>query len=388
MSKLFAQNTKYGELEYDEILLYYDGPCIFSVRNKLGYRFVCLLETESENADRYLVVPVSLERYNLFIRNNWSIRNLYTQAEMGGVFSVTFSDGQEICSEHSLTEIECMNLPEANEMLEFNGGYTTKEILVDSAEKNVPIFQKSLEKNGTHRQFIFADEFAKESKKFQEAFYGIAKDWLKRIPDAQKDRRAAIMSAARIPYYATFPASFGIQIEGLEYPLIGEDETDFAKIVKTFFELTSISGEQSAEFFEEHQNALIALKSYYKTLLSLGFSVKMKAATPRHEYYKRQMSQDEISNRYGFLSRIMSANVEQVVLIGTWTQISFEAKTFRFKSDDGKVINGKFDEDFDESVFDFGRKIKILVEKEKKVGRMREESEKYTLLSVVQDAGL
>ena len=80
----------------------------------------------------------------------------------------------------------------------------------------------------------------------------------------------------------------------------------------------------------------------------------------------------------------MSNDVEQIVLIGTWTQISFEAKTFRFKSEDGKVINGKFDEDFDESVFDFGRKINILVEKEKKVGRMRDKSEKYTLLSIVQ----
>ena len=80
----------------------------------------------------------------------------------------------------------------------------------------------------------------------------------------------------------------------------------------------------------------------------------------------------------------MSNDVEQIVLIGTWTQISFEAKTIRFKSEDGKVINGKFDEDFDESVFDFGRKIKILVEKEKKVGRMRDKSEKYTLLSIVQ----
>ena len=142
MSKLFAQNTKYGELEYDEILLYYDGPCIFSVRNKLGYRFVCLLETESENADRYLVVPVSLERYNLFIRNNWSIRNLYTQAEMGGVFSVTFSHGKEIINEHSLAEIEAMNLPDANEMLEFNGGYTTREILVEKCSDFSKVFGK------------------------------------------------------------------------------------------------------------------------------------------------------------------------------------------------------------------------------------------------------
>ena len=47
MSKKFISTEQYGDLEYDEIFLYYDGPCIFSVKNKLGYRFICLLESET-----------------------------------------------------------------------------------------------------------------------------------------------------------------------------------------------------------------------------------------------------------------------------------------------------------------------------------------------------
>ena len=90
MNELFVFTDKYGALKYDEIFLYYDGPCIFSAKNKLGYRFICLLESESPELDRYIVVPVSTERYYAFVRNKWPIRRLFTMPEQGCVFAVTF----------------------------------------------------------------------------------------------------------------------------------------------------------------------------------------------------------------------------------------------------------------------------------------------------------
>ena len=170
MNNVFVTTTQYGELKYDEIFLYYDGPCIFSVKNKLGYRFICLLESEDILFDRYLVVPVSMERYNIFIRNQWSIRNLFMQPEQGGVFSVTFFEKKQEIALVAEEELQKMNLPEEQEMLEYNGGYTTQEILFNSAEKNIPILQKSLEKNGEHRQYIYAEDLAKESIKFKKVF--------------------------------------------------------------------------------------------------------------------------------------------------------------------------------------------------------------------------
>ena len=49
---------------------------------------------------------------------------------------------------------------------------------------------------------------------------------------------------------------------------------------------------------------------------------------------------------------------------------------------EGKVSKGKFDDDFDESVFDFEKEIKIHLEKLKKVDRTRKEKETYTLLFI------
>lgn len=383
MNELFVATDKYGDLRYDEIFLYYDGPCIFSVKNKLGYRFICLLESETSELCRYIVVPVSIERYYAFVRNNWSIRRLFTMPEQGGVFSVTFGDNGPSVASLEIAEINSMNLPDDNVMLDYNGSYTSKEILLDSAEKNVPILQKSLEKNGEHRQYIYAGELARESLKFQKIFDGIANDEIRQLPKAAKDKINEIRNACRVPIYATYPASFGIQIEGTDYPRIGEEETNFAKYLKLYFELLNINDETESDFFEYHRDALNALRGYYKSLISLGFNVKLAVATPKHEYYKCYLSKEDIISRYGFLNQITANDVEQVTLTGTWAQIDIEKKSFRFRINTGENISGKFDDDFDESVFDFSKEIKILVDKKKETGRMGDESEKYILLAIV-----
>lgn len=377
MSKKFISTEQYGDLEYDEIFLYYDGPCIFSVKNKLGYRFICLLESESSEMDRYLVVPVSIERYNAFIRNNWPIRNLFTEPEQGGVFLATFVQDDSFITSVNESEIERLNLPDSSEMLEFNDGYTTKEILLNSADKNIPILQKSLEKYGEHRQYIYANDLAKESLKFQKVFDGIANDEIKQMPGITSERRAELKQASKVPICGTYAASFGIQIEGTEYPRIGEEESDFSKFLKVYFKLLDMNETADNDFLEKHQEALIALKGYYKTLISLGFSAKFSAATPKHDYFRCIMSRDDILNRYNFLNCVTANDVEQITLIGTWAQIDIEKKTFRFRINTGENINGKFDDDFDESIFNFSEEIRILVDKKKSTDRTGDESEKY-----------
>ena len=285
MNKLFVNSDLYGELFYDEIFLYYDKPCIFSIKNILGYRFICLLENENEQFDRFIVFPVSIMRYNLFVKNNWSIRDLYTQPEQEGVFTVTFFSDRTDIVNVSLNEIEQMNLPDKNEMLEYNEGYTTKELLLDSAEKGVPLLQKSLEKNGEHRQYIYATELARESLQFQKIFDGIATDEINKESkkgELSKGKQNEIKKACQLPIFGTYAASFGIKIEGTQLPSLLEEETLFAKYLKIYFEVINANEDVNEEFIEEHQNALSALKNYYKTLISLHFAIRINAATPKH----------------------------------------------------------------------------------------------------------
>ena len=386
MNKLFVKSDLYGDLFYDEVFLYYDGPCIFSVKNILGYRFICLLESEEDSFDRYLVVPVSIMRYNLFVKNNWSIRNLYTQSEQGGVFTVTFYTNRTKIINVTLAEIEQMHLPKENEMLEYNEGYTTKEILLDSTEKGVPVIQKSLEKDGEHRQYIYASELARESLQFQKIFDGIAADEINKESkngEVSKEKRNEIKKSCQIPIYGTYAASFGIKIEGTELTSLLEEETLFTKYLKIYFEIINANEDASEIFLEEHQNALIALKNYYKTLISLHFAIKMNAATPKHEHFKFHFTKEEIINRYRKLNCITKNEVEQITLEGTWMSIDYERKLFKFKTTDGRTFSGKFDDDFAESVFDFDKKINVLLETKKTSTRIGYSKDKNTLLSII-----
>ena len=74
-NKIFAKTKEHGNLFYDEIFIYYDGPCVFSVRNILGHRYISVLESITDSYDRYLLVPVSVSRYVDFVRNKITIRN-------------------------------------------------------------------------------------------------------------------------------------------------------------------------------------------------------------------------------------------------------------------------------------------------------------------------
>ena len=354
------------------------------MQNKLGYRFICLLETENEEFDRYIIAPVSICRYNAFIRNQWSIRRLYTDSELGGVFSVTFCKSEIKINYLRKSEIELMNLPDENEMLEYSNAYTTNEILYKSVETNVPILQKSFEKDGGHRQYIFANELAKESAKFQNIFDGICKDEINNSKiKLSEDQIREKMNNCRVPIFGTYVSSFGIQVEGIQYPELIEEETDFSRYLKIYFELLDVNSETNMDFMNYHKEALCALTKYYKTLLALGFSVNLKAATPSKWFKNTYLRKEEILFRYKFLNQTINKNIEQLEFAGKWSRIDYRKKKFEFKCDNNEIIEGKLDDDFDTTIFDFNDHITILVEKTIEVNKSGAKLEKYILLSII-----
>lgn len=382
---LFVNSSKYGKLYYDEIFLYYDEPCLFSLRNLLGYRFIAILEKEDLSSSRYIVAPVSVARYKAFVENRCPIRHVFTKSEMGGIFAVEFNKSGALLYDIDNADLNELDLPEETEMLECNGSYLKNELVYQASEFNVPIIQKSLEKNGEHRQFIYTREFVRESEGFQRIFDGIAKDAIRALPveNCTPQIKKRIKESCKIPLMKTYAASFGVQIEGTDFALIGEEESEFCKHIETYFTLLSLGDTADEDFYVRHKDALVALKKYYKTLLSLGFEVALQAATPMHKFYSNHLQRTDILNKYQYLSHITGSETEQLTLTGTWSEINIDNKTFKFKCETNEMIAGCFDEDFDESVFDFGSEISIIVDKKIAVARAGDESEKYTLLAII-----
>ncbi len=378
----FIYTAEYGQLYYDEVFWYYDEPCIFSVIDILAHKYICLLENEMDNGRKYVVAPVSISRYSQLVRNQISIRKIYTKPEINKVFSLVVKNESVKIEELTIDIIEKLNIPEDDIYLDIKDSYTYNDLLSESAEKNVPIMKKSFEKEGGHRRFIFANEMSSISSNLQGVFSGEASDYIRVNNIKNVDEQKWIRKKANVPLFGTYAASFGITIEGAEFAEIGEQEIMFSKFIDTYFELLSINESCTDTFFDEHRDGLKALRKYYRALMAQGFSVKCTAATPSHKFYKKHLTREYIFNQYAILNSKMAQDIEQEKYHGKWRKIDIEKKRFRFQTDK-EIIEGKFDDNFDESIFDFERDIDILVEKSICTDRIGENKEKYTLLSIL-----
>lgn len=383
MNKCFAITKEYGELQFDEIFHYYDGPLFFSVINALGYRYICMLESECDEFDRYLLVPVSFVRYQKFIRNEITIRDMFVSPEMGGVLSVSFYDNETKTQFINDETLETMNLPPLEEYLDIKESYTVDAILRKANESNCGLAQISFEKNEKHLQSIKAKELSIITSKLQKVMSGIAKDWCENEGNrSSKEKMEKIKAASDIRITRTYAASFGIEIEAEDYRDMFE-ESAFDTLMELFTELNECNEATTREFYAHHQNSISAIKDFYKALMLNSFAMKFQAALPHNRLAKIKLSIKDVKQKYNYLTAIIDGNVEQVEYVGKLIAFDIKNKTFRFQPEGEEIIGGKVDEDFSETIFDMGNPIKILVNKNTEHNRTGDESDKYILLKIL-----
>jgi hypothetical protein len=86
--------TLLGQLEITQVLLEYDGPCLFICRNRAGHMFLANWVAASADEDTWLYVAASPARLLAFLSGEVDLRSMYTGAEDGRVIElVTPRDG-------------------------------------------------------------------------------------------------------------------------------------------------------------------------------------------------------------------------------------------------------------------------------------------------------
>lgn len=388
MNELFVSATGIGDLFFDEIFLYYDGPCIFSLRNKLDHKFISILETEDDRCDRYVVVPVSIARYKDFVGNRIPIRHVFSKAETDEVLLISFpvNAEPEIVAINS-SEVEALNLPEDTEYLDIKESYTQEELLLKSHEERRGITQISFEKNGGHQQSIKANELSIIMKRLQKVYDGIHKDWLvNEGAKASSDLRRAMKRDSQLMVTRTYAASFGVEFSSESVrDLLQESGYDF--LTQKFVSIISSinSGESSQHFFAANKESVSALRDFYKVLMSNNFAMRFQTATPHKGVLRFSLSVGDVQSRYNFLSEIIDGRVDQIKMCGRLVAFDLTNQTFKFQPIDEAEINGKLDPDFDETVFDTENIIKILLNKQTELLQSGQLTNKYTLISILDE---
>lgn len=353
MNELFAITKEYGKLFFDEIFIYYDGPCLFSVKNQLDHCFIVLLENINENSTKYLLVPVSYSRYIDLVSNRITIKDAFVKSETGEVFTITFSgEDNLIVSKLDSSNLNDLNLPEEGEYLDLSHSYYREQLIFDAVKNRRGIAQISFEKNGRHEQSISAMSLSAVSKSLQKVMDGIRKDWENNDGRCAGSRRKSEMrDNAELMISKTFAASFGIQIESKELNDILLD-SDFDWLMEKFVKLTTDYEDKADEFYIENTNAINALINFYKVLMINDFAIKFQMATPKKNIERFHHSILEIKNRYNYLTSKKGEKIEQIEEKGKLIAFDLSYKTFKFKTINGDEISGKFDDEFEDRIFD------------------------------------
>lgn len=388
MNELFVSAPKIGELYFDEIFLYYDGPCIFSLKNKLDHKFISILESEDDECDKYVVVPVSISRYRDFVSNQIPIRQVFSKSETGEVLliSIPVNAEPEIVSIVS-SEIDSLNLPEETEFLDIKESYTKEELLIKSNEERRGITQISFEKNGGHQQSIKANELSIIMKRYQKVYDGIHKDWLVgEGANASASLRRNMKQDSQLMVTRTFAASFGVEFASESVRDLFE-ESGYDYMTRKFVSLVSSinAGKVDQPFFDSNKESVSAIRDLYKVLMSNNFAMRFQTATPKKEILRFSLSVGDVKSRYNFLSEVIDGKVEQIEMNGRLVAFDLTNRTFKFQPIDNAEINGKLDPDFDETVFDTENIIKVLINQKTELLQTRSMTNKYTLISILEE---
>jgi len=101
--------TPLGNVEWGEVLMWYDGPLQFI--GKIGDDlYMVYLSEREETHDKWMFIPISQQRINEVLANKITLRDMFLKAEKGYIYEVTltYKDGLE----DKCVQLACEDIPE------------------------------------------------------------------------------------------------------------------------------------------------------------------------------------------------------------------------------------------------------------------------------------
>jgi hypothetical protein len=100
-------------IQHKETLIYYDGPQLFLAHDQFNTPYLCLLVEQDDDADKFICVPISLARLEMFYQGGIALRTVYEAPESGELFYVQIgNEDGETFQLVPLAEVPAEWLPE------------------------------------------------------------------------------------------------------------------------------------------------------------------------------------------------------------------------------------------------------------------------------------
>ncbi|AWX76218.1 MULTISPECIES: DUF6575 domain-containing protein [Klebsiella pneumoniae complex] len=81
MSNIFLKDSVFGELKYEKVYEFFEGPKFFSVTNEINSTFAVYWLGDYDDFDKWIVIPISAERLESLERKRLDIRSILMHQE-------------------------------------------------------------------------------------------------------------------------------------------------------------------------------------------------------------------------------------------------------------------------------------------------------------------
>lgn len=366
-----------GPLYYDEILLYYDSPQLFTLIDNCKNRYLSMLIKEDSDLE-YLIINISKDRLCDTKDSSLSLREVFMHPEMNKLFKVV---GQRIFS-LTIQDLKENDLPDENIYLNM---LVDTNLLISEEEKQWDNIRDSLnirliDALNPKEHEIDSGLFAKIITTMQSLITSQAKCKYNGL-----FKNSEIVEMSKLNFSSTYVGSIGIKFKSKErYDLIGGTKlTPILESLSQMIQQSTISDVQ--DYFEKNNydyNVISHYKNYLSTLLKNNLNIEYKIGVKNNiiSYYT---SNNDIKNRYNNLNTYIANKTFIENYEGLLVAVDTKNKTFKLEND-GRIISGSIPKGLVKKNYKVNNnvifKLEVKQEKQKIGGNL---IEKFKLLEII-----
>lgn len=377
-----------GPLRLDQVFLDYDGPQLFSARNKGSSRYLGLHTLAEGKSDRWLYVRVSPSRIRELSNGRFPIREAFFRPEYGDIALYAYEERGDYFGQESLKwfppgSVPVDLLPDENAYLESE---VDERVLMLAKAAAPPALRSVLERAvsapmweidpqvlmvlrglrtrphvaaSASRRSVIDLAFAINENRTDfparslSAVLGVTQSLVDALGaegteiGSRGRLSEQIIGATSLDAVATFPSSFGLRLESNAGDLAGSARVERA--LKTLLGLLrSSNSKESLELAlrDINRRSQNHFKAFFKAVASGKSDFNIEAATPdEHETGRIYFTVHQVNWVAKFLDKAVEADERSIDFRGRLLAVSLKTKFFLLRNDEGEEISGRIAND-------------------------------------------
>lgn len=377
----FIENFNgYGPLHFDEVLVFYDAPQLFTLTDNCKNSYLAMLVDFSEN-NEYLLVNISKERLSDVKDSSLCLRDVFVNPEMNQLYRIIEQNNNFNIEIIQSTQLIDSDLPDEDLYLNM---LTNPELLIAEEEKGWDKVRDSLNirlvhTNDPKEHEIDCSLFAKIISSIQSLVTSQAKCKYK-----NQFKASEIVEMSRLNFSSSYIGSIGIKFKSHERKNL-LNETKLSPILESLSELIeNTSNDVLKKYFEENNydyKVISNYRNYLNTLIKNQLDIEYKITTEKKQF-KKYINNFDVVCQFKNLNNYILNKTFIEEFEGILVAADTKKKTFKLEIED-RIISGKIPKSLTNLKYNVNNKVvfKLEVRQDKReVGNL---SEKFKLIQII-----